>query len=50
MYAERLLLNDESDPMITGIKPVYKKPRLDTKSAVARLQNHGMSIGYSNQL
>jgi hypothetical protein len=43
-----ILLNDERDPLITGIKQVDKKPSLSAKSAVARLRKLSQGIRWKN--
>jgi hypothetical protein len=43
-----ILLNDEYEPLITEVKPVEKKPRLDAKSAVARLRKLSQGIRWKS--
>jgi len=45
-----ILLNDENEALITGVKPkwVDKKARLDAKSAVARLRKLSQGISWKS--
>lgn len=45
---QRVKGDEECNPLITGVKPVDKKPRLDAKSAVARLRKLSQGIKWKS--